>query len=286
MTPKTERPTKITAAAPALRTSTPATGGIDAPTSTTRKQPTRLLLYALPGWGKTSFAAQAPSPVFLMTRGETGLEMLIDAGELPETPHFPSDFQTFNEMMGGVDFLVDKPHDFKTCVIDTANGAARLAAEEICRSQYGSSWKDFEDFGRGWKPTGPRFCMLLDRLDQLRAKRGMSVILLAHAQTKTTPNPEGGDYLKYTPDLAPSIWSPLDRWCDAILFGRYEVFVDKEGQKHKARGLGHRIMQTSCRATFDAKNRFGLPEEIDGGDNAADCWANFIAAMKQGKPAA
>lgn len=277
---------KITAtptAPPALRSTAPA---VAAPTSTTRKQPTRLLLYALPGWGKTSFAAQAPSPVFLMTRGETGLEMLIDAGELPETPHFPSDFQTWSELLAAIDWLTTNDHPHRTCIIDTANGAARLAGEDICRREYGGNWKDFEDYGRGWKSASPLFGTILDRLDKLRSVRQMSVIFLAHAKIRNAPNPEGGDYQKYTPDLVESVWGLLDRWCDAILFGRYEVFVDKEGQKHKARGLGHRIMQTSCRATFDAKNRFGLPEEIDGGTSAAECWGNFLAAMKQGKPAA
>jgi hypothetical protein len=39
--------------------------------------------------GKTSLGACAPKPIYLMTRGETGLLTLIDAGRIPETAHFP-----------------------------------------------------------------------------------------------------------------------------------------------------------------------------------------------------
>src|SRR5262245_55584679 len=51
-------------------------------TTATRKLPNRVILHGVEGWGKTSFAAQAPKPIFLMTRGEDGLETLIDSGQL------------------------------------------------------------------------------------------------------------------------------------------------------------------------------------------------------------
>ena len=38
---------------------------VEAVTTKARKLPNRVVLHALEGWGKTSFAAQAPSPVFL-----------------------------------------------------------------------------------------------------------------------------------------------------------------------------------------------------------------------------
>jgi len=50
--------------------------------------PSRLVLHAVEGWGKTSLAAQIPGVVFIETKGETGLETLIDSKQLLETPHF------------------------------------------------------------------------------------------------------------------------------------------------------------------------------------------------------
>ena len=49
-----------------------------------------------------------------------------------------------------------------------------------------------------------------------------------------------------------------------VLFANYKtisVAVDKDGKKHKAQG-GRRIMYTSHHPCWDAKNRYGLPEEI------------------------
>src|SRR4051812_31251234 len=48
--------------------------------------PSRGVIYGPEGTGKTTLGAMFPKPVFLMTRGETGLETLIDAGRVAETP--------------------------------------------------------------------------------------------------------------------------------------------------------------------------------------------------------
>ena len=51
--------------------------------------PNRYIAHGGEGTGKTSFAAYTPNPVFIQTRGETGLDTLIGAGRLPEIAHWP-----------------------------------------------------------------------------------------------------------------------------------------------------------------------------------------------------
>ena len=49
-----------------------------------------------------------------------------------------------------------------------------------------------------------------------------------------------------------------------VLFANYKtlaVSVDDKGKKHKAQG-GRRVMYTSHHPCWDAKNRYGLPEEM------------------------
>jgi hypothetical protein len=89
--------------------------------------PTRLFVYAHEKWGKTWLAAFAPRPVFLMTRGETGLETLIAAGQLPETDHFRDPAAEWADVLHAVRVLSDEEHTFGTLVIDTANGASGCA---------------------------------------------------------------------------------------------------------------------------------------------------------------
>ena len=85
--------------------------------------PSRVVLYAGEKWGKSSFAAHAPKPLFLMTAGETGLLSLIEAGKVPEVPHLPEDFHSWHKLVDTVRELRDAPHDFQTLVLDTGNGA-------------------------------------------------------------------------------------------------------------------------------------------------------------------
>jgi len=70
------------------------------------------------------------------------------------------------------------------------------------------------------------------------------------------------------------------------LFGNFETSVDKTNPsktdaqtKGKAVGGQHRVLLTTHHAAYDAKNRHGLPEEIDCGDSAAEAWKNFRAAL-------
>ena len=93
-------------------------------TTTGSGLPNRYILHAVEKFGKTTFGAQTPSPIFLLTRGETGLQTLIDAGRLGETPHFP-ECQTWGELTSGIETLTTEEHTYRTLVIDTLNGAER-----------------------------------------------------------------------------------------------------------------------------------------------------------------
>src|SRR5947208_2512002 len=86
--------------------------------------PNRCILHGVEGVGKTSLGCCAPRPVFLMTRGETGLLTLIDAGRVPPTPHFP-EVLTWQNLLDGIEALTREPHEFRTLVIDTMNGCER-----------------------------------------------------------------------------------------------------------------------------------------------------------------
>src|SRR5262245_61106155 len=90
-------------------------------TSKGKGLPSRVILHGLEGVGKTSWAAHAPAPIFLMARGETGLETLIDTGRLKEVPHFP-ECTSWDDLLSAIDSLAKEQHAYKTLVIDTMNG--------------------------------------------------------------------------------------------------------------------------------------------------------------------
>lgn len=251
-------------------------------TSKPKGLPNRVILHAVQKWGKTSFAAQTPSPIFLCTRGEDGLDTLIKSGMIPETAHFEDNATTWSDILMALDELLVMEHTYKTFVLDTINGAERLAIEHVVDTQFKGDMEKYDSYGRGVKFLVPEFLKLVMLLDNLRAHRNMSIVLLAHSQVKTFQNPTGPNYDRWEPVLEKQNWAQLDRWVDMILFGDFETFADKDrkdDKKAKATGGQQRIIHTERHAAFDAGNRYGLPAEIDCGDNAQTAWTNFVTAL-------
>lgn len=251
-----------------------------------RKLPARLVLHGVEGVGKTSFGAQMPKPVFLQSKGETGLETLMEAGLIQKTPHFP-EIQSWQTALGALRALLSEDHDYKSLVIDALNGFERLCFEFVCASEFNNDWgeKGFTGYQRGPEVSLSHWREFLSLLDQLRERKGMRILLLCHTKIQNFKNPEGADFDRYEPDLNRKTWSLTHKWSDAVLFVNFYQIVDDGSSnktKGKVRGGQQRVMYTQRHGAYDAKNRFGLPEEIDFGNTPAEAWANFVQAMKNG----
>ncbi len=229
--------------------------------------------------------------MFIQSRGETGLETLIDSGQLPETPHFPV-CETWEELTGCIETLRSDDHDFRTVVIDTVNGGERLCHEHVCRRDFEGDWGDkgFASYGKGPDVALADWRTLLSGLDALRAERKMTVVLLCHTRITKFQNPEGADYDRYQADMDRRTWSLTSKWADAVLFGNFSTSVsgvkeNKRTGERRGKGEGgqQRVMFCERHAAYDAKNRMGLPTEIDMGSSPAEGWANFIAAIKSAR---
>jgi hypothetical protein len=249
--------------------------------------PNRYILHAVEGWGKTSFGAHTPKPIFIQTGGETGLETLIDAGRLPEVPHFPA-VPTWEELLGAIETLTVEEHPFRTAVIDTMNGAEMLCHKFICDRDFDGEWgnKGFGSYNKGYEVALPEWTLFLNALDRLRIERKMTVIALTHTKVKPFRNPEGADYDRYQPDVHEKTWGLSHKWADCVLFGNFDVTVqtDKADSKRgKGAGGKFRMMYTERSAAYDAKNRLGLASEIEMGNSAAEAWAAFMTAVKAGR---
>lgn len=255
--------------------------------SKSESMPNRYGLHAREGWGKTSFGAQTPKPIYIQTKGETGLDTLIANGQLPETPHFP-EIQSWEDLKEAIRFLTHEEHSYRTLVIDTVNGAERLCYEHVCQRDFAGDWSDrgFYGYMRGYEVALADWRMFLNDLDELRHAKRMTVMMLIHTKIKTFKNPLGADYDRWAPDLHEKCWGLTLKWLDCVLFGNFETIVKTEkvdSKKGKAASSISRILYTQPQGAFDAKNRFGLPEEIEMGDSPAEAWANFSAALKQGR---
>lgn len=270
--PPPARPPQTTAAAPRRMT----LGNIR---KTLERGPDKVFLYGIEGVGKTTFAAGAPSPVFIAA--EDGIRNLDPVPESFPTP------ERFQDVLDAVAELTTAEHSYKTLVIDTIDYVDGLIRDEVCRRN-GWSSEEFDAYGRGLKVTPDEHRRLIAAVDRLVATRGMNVVVLAHARTKNFKNPAGADYLRYEPNLAgeasPALWK---YWAEAVLFGTHESFVqvakggteDPALKRGKGVSTGRRVLYTEWNAAYDAKNRYGLPPVL-----ALD-FAEFAAARDARRPA-
>jgi len=213
----------------------------------------RVMLYGVEGIGKTTFAAGAPNPIFILT--EDGLGSL-------QVDHFPLAGKP-SDILDAVASLAQEKHDFKTVVIDSIDWLDNLIWQDV------EATHDAKDlaYGKGAMIVAERWREVLSGLNHLRNDKGMCVILLAHCQIKRFDSPEVEPYDRYQPKLQERSNAILREWCDALLFANYKTIVKKDDvgfNKTNNRGIstGERLLFTSERPAYMAKNRYSLPESI------------------------
>ena len=217
----------------------------------------KVVIYGPEGIGKSTFASKFPNPFFIDTEGSTSN---LDVKRLPR----PTSYQM---LIQEVDYVLANLNLCDTLVIDTVDWAEQLIVDNILSVHQKKGIEDF-GYGNGYVYVKEEFGRFLNKLSTL-VDRGVNVVLTAHAQIRKFEQPdELGAYDRYELKLGHktrSQTSPLVKeWCDMLLFANYKtlsVATDKDGKKHKAQG-GTRVMYTSHHPCWDAKNRFGLPDEV------------------------
>lgn len=247
--------------------------------------PPRIMLSAVEGWGKTTFAALAPSPLIVMVGGETGYETLRSVGRVPKCKR--ASVSTWGEILSLVDSLIADPRGVQTFALDTIGGVERACHEFVCARDFGGDWgeKGFVGFQRGYDMAIAEWGNLLARLDKLRTRHNMSIALLSHTKVATVKNPDGPDYDQYQPDCHHKTWGATRKWCDAALFGKYRTIVDgAKGITKKGKGIGgqERVLYCAGADSRVAKNRYGMPAEIDIPDDIAATWSIVDSLIREG----
>jgi hypothetical protein len=117
-------------------------------------------------------------------------------------------------------------------------------------------------YGKGYTALAERFNKdLLMRLDKLIAK-GVNVTLIAHAAMRKLESPDEPPYDRWELKVSKKIAPLIKEWTDILCFMKYEQVVIEENGRNKAKGKAKRIMIFNHRPTCDAKNRFGLEDDL------------------------
>lgn len=240
--------------------------------------PPRLVVYGTEGVGKSTFASQAPSPVFVPT--EDGLSE-IDCDRFPLAT-------SFDEVLAALTELHSEKHDYQTVAVDSLDWLERLIFDALCR-QYSVSCIEKVDGGyaRGYTHALGHWRQILDALNRLRVDRGMVVICIAHAKVEKFEDPESSPYDRYSPRLHKHAGALISEWCDAVLFATRKIRTQSEDAGFNRKrtiahsigsGGGERILRCVGGPSCIAKNRYGITDELPLS------WAAFVEAMSNHQP--
>lgn len=225
----------------------------------------KIVVYGPEGIGKSTFASRFPDPVFIDTEGSTK-DMDVARFEAP------SSWQMILEQ---VRYVKTHPEICRTLVLDTADWAEMRCIDHICARYHKDGLEEF-GYGKGYTYVQEEFGRLLNLLEEV-VGLGIHVVMTAHAKMRKFEQPdELGAYDRWEMKLTKQTAPMVKEWADMVLFANYKTFVvNVDGQgaqkgKNKAQG-GRRVMFTTHHPCWDAKNRYGLPEELpfDYGEIAA-----------------
>lgn len=240
--------------------------------SKTRRLRAPKIVIAGPGKiGKTTFAASAPNAVGILT--EDGADA-VDASAFPLA-------SSLQEVYQAIGTLLKEQHDFNTVFIDSLDWMEPLVHAHVCEQ---NKWASIEapGYGKGYLAAADEWRTLLNGLEELRQRRNMAVILIAHDKIKRFESPLHDGYDQYTLKLHDRAAALVQEWADVIGWANYRIVTTQSdagyGNKEtKARTTGDRILHVEPHPAHMGGNRFGLK-------NMPLSWEAFAAALAASQP--
>jgi hypothetical protein len=218
-------------------------------------KPRRIVFHGVAGIGKGTWAAGAPSPIFIQTEDGN------DSIGVDRTPVRV----TLTEVQQDLRAILLDDHDYRTLVIDTLDNIDVLIQTAIAVGAGADTIGDI-DFGRGYLSALKEFRKILFMLDKIRDVRGMTIILICHTKVTKFDDPSTDAYDRYGLQMHAKTADEVMGWADEVLFANYKTFVRTSGSGFKKRnvaaGAGDRVIFTREMPSYYAKNRLDLPPEL------------------------
>ena len=192
------------------------------------------IFHGTEGIGKSTFAAQAPNPIFIQT--EDGLTQI-------DVPRFPL-AESFDAVLENLNALLTEKHDYKTVIVDSVDWLEKLAVQKVLETYKGKASIAEIDYGRGYAMLIPLFEAVIDLLNRLRRERKMNVVLIAHTKMDKVEDPTGGSFDQYAPRLDKRINGIVKEWSDIIGFATHSITKTEE-----KKGFGTRMVAKSKKDT-------------------------------------
>ena len=231
-----------------------------------KQSPPRIVIYGQDKIGKSTFAAQADSPLFLPT--EEGVDEL-------GPDRFP--LLTSSEAILHALKEAGQSKDHRTVVLDNLSGTEDMIHAEIAKKAGVRSIAEIE-YGKGYAQAHGVWERIIAGLDYCR-DQGKAVIIIGHSQVRRAEDPDTVPYDQWTLDLHKGASALFRRWADVIAYAAQKVTIDEEkaafGEKIR-RAVSHgdkRVLHLTGSPSHVAGNRYGLPA------SCALSWQAFVASF-------
>ncbi len=237
----------------------------------------KLVMYGEEKVGKSTFCSQMPEPVFIDIEEGTNFlninRINKDALGIEEW--------SYNDVLSVLEDILKQPHDFKTLVIDSIDWLETLIQTHImnehkpAKSYLDSSIKALS-YGGGTAFLQQYMRDMFDLLEEIRHKKKMHIVLIAHTKKKNETDVQGASFDKSVLKLTEKSEGLCIEWADFILFAKNKPLdiQEKDGFTTRNRAVdGGRIIYTSKNPAFSGGGRLQLPEELPL------VWGDFQGAL-------
>lgn len=148
----------------------------------------------------------------------------------------------------------------------------RLIWDAVCREHGVRSIEKADGgYGKGYTAALTPWRQIISLLSELRDRRGMAVVLIAHSKIERFEDPETAAYDRYSPRLHKHAAALICEWVDAVMFATRRVRTQSESAGFgRTRTIaapigaagGDRILRCIGGPTCVAKNRFGINDDL------------------------
>jgi hypothetical protein len=215
----------------------------------------RALVYGKPGIGKTTFGAQAPTPI---------LFDLEDGGEFVHIDRTPL-LKTYEDFFSALQWFYSS--EYETAVIDSLDVLEQYIFASVCAQ---NNWKSIESpkYGHGYKVAKDVWNKIMGAWDMCAAN-SKNILCIGHEKLRTINSGDSDSYDSWDIKLNQEVANLIVAKMDYVFYAQLEkVIVDDKGKAENKRAItnGTRLLRTATTAAHTAKSRIQLcdPEPMDG----------------------
>ena len=221
-----------------------------------------------PGVGKSNFIAvqtKAAGKKALVLDSDNGLSE-YDVDSIPFYGSGGDGDPTFDDLIDTLrDIVTKNTGGYDLIALDSMDKFEAIIWDSVCKD-LGIKSIEAAGYGKGYNYAREKLRKLTGALSAMR-DRGFEIIVTCHCQIKPVNQPHLDSYDQWAMRLHKHAAGDLFGWADAVLFAAFDTKIQKTTgnfgkNTQKAVATGKRILYTGNNPAVEAKNRFGLPDEI------------------------